>query len=210
VKIVVAAEAAEGSALKSAAFALINLQGQAAAQWTEDGASLITRPVLTGATVPPGDYRLRVVAVDSTGRRGAVDYEFAARLVEPAAAAAPGAWSVSASTLMTGWSDRGNFRPRLLFAPDAAAVTGYLEFYGDLPFGLGANRQFEIADSPQGPALVSVPARVLASPQATRFVITGDVPAARIAPGDHLLRALISINDKPVLRTSRTFRKQQM
>ena len=210
VKIVVAAEPAEGATLKSAAFALINLQGQAAAQWTEDGASLVTRPILTGAAVPPGDYRLRVVAVDSTGRRGAVDYEFAARLVEPAAAAAPAAGSVSASTLMIGWSDRGNFRPRLLFAPDATAVTGYLEFYGDLPSGSVLTASFEIADSPEGPALASVPARVLASPQATRFVITGDVPAARVAPGDHLLRVLISVNDKPVLRTSRTFRKQQM
>jgi len=148
-----------------------------------------------------------VVAVDSTGRRGAVDYEFDARHVEPAAGAAPGAWSVSASTLMIGWSDRGNFRPRLLFAPDAAAVTGYLEFYGDLPSGSVLTATFEIADSTEGPALFSAPAKVLASSQATRFVMTGDVPASKVAPGDHLLRVSVSVNDKPVLRTSRTFRK---
>jgi VWFA-related protein len=208
VKIVVATEPAEGATLKSAAFALINLQGQAAAQWTEDSANVVTRPLLTGAAVPPGDYRLRVVAVDSTGRRGAVDYEFTARLTEPettpTSAAAP---RVSASTLMVGWSDQGNFRPRLLFAADASTVTGYLEFYASLPSGSVLTATFEIADSADGPALFSAPARILASPQATRFVMTGDVPAARVVPGDHLLRALISVNDKPVLRASRTFRK---
>ena len=148
VKIVVVVEPTEATTtLTSAAFALINLQGQAAAQWTEEGAILTARPVLSGASVPPGDYRLRVVAVDAAQRRGAVDYEFAARLT--------GGAPVTFGSLMVGSNEQGRFRARLLFEPGVETLTGYTEFYGTLPSGSSVTAKFEIADSADGPALSS-------------------------------------------------------
>ena len=200
-KIVVVVEPTEATTtLTSAAFALINLQGQAAAQWTEEGATLTARPVLSGASVPPGDYRLRVVAVDAAQRRGAVDYEFTARLTD----AAP----ITFGSLMVGSNEQGRFRARLLFEPGVETLTGYTEFYGTLPSGSSVTAKFEIADSPDGPALASAAGVIQATSVPSRFIVTGDVPAARIGPGDHLLRAVISVNDKSVGRILRTFRKK--
>jgi hypothetical protein len=52
-KVVVAIEPAEpGTTLTSAAFALIDLGGKSAAQWTEEGANVVTRPLITAAAVP--------------------------------------------------------------------------------------------------------------------------------------------------------------
>ena len=201
VKIVVVVEPTEATTtLTSAAFALINLQGQAAAQWTEEGAILTARPVLSGASVPPGDYRLRVVAVDAAQRRGAVDYEFAARLT--------GGAPVTFGSLMVGSNEQGRFRARLLFEPGVETLTGYTEFYGTLPSGSSVTAKFEIAGSADGPALSSAAGVIQATSVASRFIVTGDVPAAGIGPGDHLLRAVISVNDKPVGRILRTFRKK--
>ena len=200
-KIVVVVEPTEATTtLTSAAFALINLQGQAAAQWTEEGTILTARPVLSGASVPPGDYRLRVVAVDAAQRRGAVDYEFAARLT--------GAAPVSFGSLMVGSNEEGRFRARLLVEPGVETLTGYTEFYGTLPSGSSVTAKFEIAESPDGPALASAAGVIQATSVPSRFIVTSDVPAARIGPGDHLLRAMISVNDKPVGRILRTFRKK--
>jgi hypothetical protein len=141
---------------------------------------------------------LRVVAVDSAGRRGAVDYEFVARLTESA--------PIEMATLMAGQSEQGNFRPRMLV--ETATVAGYLEFYGTFPSGAVLTARFEVADSATGPALISAPGKVLASPQATRFVTTGEVLLDRVTSGDHLLRAVVLVNDKPVGTTVRTFRKK--
>jgi len=201
VKIVVATEPTDtATTLKSAAFALVSLDGTSAAKWSEEGASVVNRPLITGAAVPPGDYRLRVVALDSSGRRGAVDYEFVARLTE----AAP----IEVATPMVGESDQGNFKPRMVVESDLAAVNGYVEFYGTLPSGSALTANFEVADRPDGPAIAAASGRVLASAQATRFVATGEVPLDKVGPGDHLLRIVLLVNDKPVTQVSRTFRKK--
>src|SRR6185503_16469310 len=67
-KVVTALEPLEpGATIVSAAFALISATGQNSATWKEEGASLVLdRPILSSAAVPPGDYRLRVAALDST------------------------------------------------------------------------------------------------------------------------------------------------
>jgi len=200
VKVVVALEPADaGTTLTSAAFALIDLGGKSAAQWTEEGANVVMRPLVTAAAVPEGDYRLRVAATDVAGRKGTVDYEFHAALTTSG--------PLSFATLMAGWLDRGTFRPRLSFGSDDTVAAGYLEFYGTLPSGSELSAKLEIAQTEDGPALVTTAGSVLGAAQATRFVATGGVSLAGIAPGDYILRLVISINDKPVGRATRTIRK---
>ena len=89
------------------AFAVINTQGQVVAEWTEEGGAVVVRPLVTAAVVPPGDYRLRVAAVDTTGRRGAVDYEFAAATLDlPIAPGAQPLISAPANVLLSADPDR--------------------------------------------------------------------------------------------------------
>lgn len=199
-KVVVAIEPGEpGTTLTSAAFALIGIGGQQAAQWTEEGANVVTRPLITAAVVPTGDYRLRVAVMDTTGRRGTVDYEFRAGLTQSG--------PLTFATLMAGALEGTTFRPRLSFAPQDAGAAGYLEFYGTLPSGAVLSARLEIAKTEDGPALASAPGSVLGAAEATRFVATGGVPLSGLAPGDYLLRVVISVNDKPVGRATRTIRK---
>lgn len=199
-KVVVAIETADPAfTLTTAAFALIDLGGRSAAQWTEQGANVVTRPLVTAAAVPLGDYRLRVAVMDTAGRRGTVDYEFKAALTE-----AP---PLSMASVMTGWLDKGIFRPRLLFGAADTSIAGYLEFYGNLPSGAELSSRLEIAQTEDGPALATAPGSVLGAAQATRFIATGGVPLAGIGPGDYVLRVLLFINDKPAGKATRTVRK---
>ena len=200
VKVVVALEPSDaGTTLTQAAFALINLTGGSAAQWTEEGANVVNRPLVTAAAVPMGDYRLRVAAMDTAGRKGTVDYEFSAALTQSG--------PVSLASMMAGWLDKGTFRPKLVFGPADSTVAGYLEFYGSLPSGAELSARLEIAQTENGPAIATAPGSVLGAAQATRFVATGGIPLGPIAAGDWVLRLVISINSKPVAQATRTIRK---
>ena len=182
-----------------AAFALIDVKGQAAAEWSEEGVTLTQRPIVTAAAVPPGDYRLRVVAVDPAGRMGSVDYEFTAELTQTPA--------VTMSTLMTGAIQQGGFRPALLTGPADPTVTGYFEFYGRFASGDVLSVRFEVAATPDGPALASAGGSVVGTSVPTRFIGTGDIPLRGIEARELVLRATVSINDRPAGRVTRTIRR---
>lgn len=199
-RIVVAVETADpAAALTSAAFALVDLAGQGAAEWTEEGANVVRRPLLTAAAVPPGDYRLRVAAIDAAGRRGAVELEFAAALTP--------AGPLQIGPLMLGWNEAGAFRPRLLFARDTQSVETYLELYGTAGEGSTLGVMFEIVSAEGGPALTSAPATLLVSAEPDRRVATGSIPIDKLPAGDFVVRAILSVNGGVVGRVSRTLRK---
>src|SRR5205085_5725345 len=95
-------------------------------------------PMAAALTAPPGTYRLRVAAVDSAGRAGAVDYELDARLIE--------AGPLKLSTMALGVVRDGQFAPALEFRGEAAAVA-YLEIYGSAKAGsLSASLEIAAAD----------------------------------------------------------------
>jgi VWFA-related protein len=199
IKVVIALEPADATTtLTSAAFAMINVNGQIVAEWTEEGAGVVLRPLVTAAVVPPGDYRLRAAAVDTTGRRGAVDYEFAATLA--------GAEPFKLGTLMAGIADRGSFRPRLQFSATNASATGYVEIYGTPPPGGSVTATLELALAADAPALASGTANILMSNDADRRVATGDVPIAGVAPGDYVIRAVVKLDGRVVGQAMRTIR----
>ncbi len=199
-KVIVAVEPADpATTLTSAAFALIDTQGRVAAEWTEDGAAVVIRPLVTAAVVPPGDYRLRVAAIDTAGLRGAVDYEFSATLAN--------ADPLRLGTLMAGVAERGNFKPRLVFDATAAApATGYVEIYGAVPAGTPLTATLEIAAAAKTPALVSAPANVLMSADPDRRVVTGDIAIKTLAPGDYILRAVVQFDGRAIGQVARTIR----
>jgi VWFA-related protein len=199
-KIVIAVEPADATTtLTSAAFAMINTQGQVVAEWTEEGAAVVLRPLVTASVVPPGEYRLRVAALDTAGRRGAVDYEFSAALTS--------ADPLQLGTLMAGIAERGSFKPRLQFdAATYATATGYIEIYGTPPAATPLTATLELAVAAGAPPLVSSEANILMSADPDRRVVTGDLAIATVAPGDYILRAVVKLDGRAIGQAVRTIR----
>ena len=100
-------------------------------------------PALTAMVVPPGTYRLRVAATDTTGRTGAVDTEVVAEMVK--------AGSLRLSSLVLGISKAGGFQPRLQFSNEPVALA-YLDFFGGTA-GAAIGAIVEVAQTLNGPPL---------------------------------------------------------
>jgi VWFA-related protein len=200
-KIVVAVETVDPlDTLTSAAFALIDPQGRIVSAWEEDGAAVVVRPLVTAAAIPPGEYKLRVGAVDTRGRRGAVEYEF------PGLLTTAGPFQVNSP--MFGTTEQGAFRPRLQTEAGATEVTAYMELYAAGPMERKVlSVTFEIASGHDAPALVSTRARVLGTKDADRWVASAVVPIAVLAAGDYSGRAVLTLDGKEIGRVFRTVRK---
>lgn len=205
VKIITVLETMDPDAtLSSAAFALIDLKGRIAAQWAEEGVNVVKRPIVSAAELPAGQYRLRVAAADTTGKTGAVDYEFPAELTN--------AGPLRHSTLMLGvWqllpSGEREFKPRLQPNATDAVTTSYMEIYGTPPAGQALSVMYELADAPDGAALASRKAVFELSADPDRFIPWAQLPLDGLKPGDYVIRALVMLNGKEVGRAFRAVRK---
>lgn len=197
-KIVALAEPLDRTvSITSAAFALFTSGGRLIAQWTANERELSRSPVVSAGLAPAGPYRVRVAAVDSLGRRGAADYEFEAELSE--------AGNLKLSTLVLGLS-RGGFVPRLQFFQEPTAM-GYFEVYGALPDSEDVDVAFELASTPEGPAIVRVPAVLTPTQTPDLRRVSGVVPLESMPVGDYVVRGIVTIDGKQVGQVIRTLRK---
>jgi VWFA-related protein len=197
-KVIGIAEPVEGSvALSSVAVGLYDAKGKLAAQWTADKDELSSRPVIAALAGVPGPYRLRVAAIDANGRRGTVDYGFRADL--------EAAGSLKLSAIALGIL-KPSFQPRLQFRDEPAAV-GYFEIYGVPPRGAELTVRMEIAESQDGLPLVASAARIQRTEDESRRMAIAALALTSLAPGDYLVRAIVSLDGRPLGRTSRTLRK---
>jgi VWFA-related protein len=201
VKVLVVLEGIEKDVkLSEAVFGLIDTQNRLVAQWTANDAELDESPVVTAGEAPPGPYRLRVAAIDASGRRGTTEYSLLVSLTE----AAP----LSLSALALGISRDGTFTPKLVFGTDQAAVA-YFEIYGAPPKSDSVTVRLEIAEAQDGRALVTAVARVVGQGSDRRAAV-GALPIAALAPGDYVVRAIVSVDSRPVGRITRTLRKSPL
>lgn len=182
----------------SAAFGLIDNRGRLVAQWTANERELGRSPLASAGLAWPGGYRLRVAAVDNSGRRGVADYEFEATLTSLG--------PFTASALVAGVS-RSGFVPRLQFGPEPTAM-GVFEIYGSIADLSAVSVAFELAPTPEAAPIAHVPGVVIATRNATLHRASGVVPLGALAPGDYTLRAIVSIDGIPTGRVSRTIRKR--
>lgn len=182
--------------LASVAFGLINARGRLVAQWTANERELFFSPVMSAGLAAPGTYRLRMAAVDSSGRRGAADFDLTARL----APAGP----MRLSMLALGVSRRG-FAPRLQFVEEPTAM-GYFEIYGQPPPGT-LTVALELAAGVENPPIVRVPAALVLTSDPTRRTVSGVVPIAAEPPGDYVVRGVVSLDGKPLGHVTATLRK---
>lgn len=185
------------AALNEAMVALFDEAGRMVASQQLSGAALVESPVISALAVPPGNYRLRVAAVEAAGRRGTADYTLGAEL----AVAGP----LRVSALVLGLSRGGQFSPRLEFGPEATSMA-HVEIYGAAA-GDAVGAVFELARSANGPALLTLPGVFSGTMEADRFVVSAALPIGALAPGDYVVRVTVAAEGKAGGRVLRTLRK---
>ena len=185
-----------GVKLASAMIALID-GNKIAAQWTAQDAELERTPVVAALLVAPGNYRLRVAAMDTSGRGGAADYALQARLTT--------AGPITMSALTIGVADNG-FKPRVVFAPVDQAALGYLELYG-VPKGAAITGSIELAPSEDAPAIATTPATIQPTTAEDMRIAAGGFSIGALQPGDYVMRMIISIDGKVAGTAMRTLSK---
>jgi len=184
--------------LSAASVGLFDDKGTLKKQWTAQNAELAKRPVLAALTAAPGSYRLRVAAVDASGRTGTADYELKAEV--------PRADPLKLSGLILGTQQQGGgFAPRLEFSAEPVAIA-MVEIYG-VPKGGAVTVELDVATTADGAALASAQTTVSPGRSEDMRVAYGGFSIAALAPGDYLLRAVVSLDGKPVGKVVRTLRK---
>jgi hypothetical protein len=140
---------------------------------------------------------MRVAATDAAGRSGTVDIALKAELTD--------AGALKLSSLVLGVAEEGKFAGRLQFDTEPTAVA-YLEIYGAMKGALSAD--LELAETENGPASVSGAMRITGGASDDRHVALGGIPIGSLPPGDIVVRAIVSVDGKPVGRVTRTLRKE--
>jgi VWFA-related protein len=199
VRILVFAETLRpGADLKSAAAALFDPQGRVVSEWTSSAAALGSGPILAALTGRPGTYRLRVAALDSEGRSGTADYFVDASLAQ--------AGPLKMSALMLAVAQNGALRPALEFSTEQTALAS-LEVYGDRG-GKNILATLEVAESLNGPSILTSPVGVTATREPDAFLLTASIPIGRLPPRDYVVRVTVNLQDHPQGRVVRTLRKR--
>jgi hypothetical protein len=196
VKLVIAVEpVTPGAPLLSAVVSVVSAEGEVSGQWTARRADLERSPLVTAVPVAPGAYRVRAAVTDEAGRGGMAEYRVSAVLDKGTV--------VTISDMALGIATQTGFTPRLVFS-DEPEATAYLEVY-DAPPNATLSVVFELASSPDGPALGSFAGRV--SPNQGTHMAIGALPLAQVPPGDTLVRARIRVDGQEAAVVSRTLRK---
>ena len=202
VKIVALFEALDpATVIKEASIGLFDEKNTLKKQWTAQAADLAKRPAMAAFAASPGTYRVRVAAVDTTGRAGSTDYELKVEV--------PRADPLKLSTLVLGTQQAGGFAPRLEFAGEPVAI-GLLEIYG-VPKGGNVTVDLDVVSTPEGTALATAQTTVGPGPAGAddMRIAFGGFNIGSLAPGDYLMRAVVNLDGKPVGKVVRTLRKTQ-
>jgi hypothetical protein len=141
---------------------------------------------------------LRVAALDSAGRAGTADYFVDATL----APAGP----LKLSALMLAVSQTGALRPALEFSSEPAAIAS-VEIYGERE-GNAIVATLEVAESLNGPAIMTLPVQAGATREPDRFILTASIPIGGLAAGDYVVRVTVNLQNRPQGRVVRTLRKR--
>jgi VWFA-related protein len=196
-KLIAIAEPLEaGVTLTAAAAALFDPNGKLVRQWTAEPGELASLPLMAALEASEGTYRLRVAAIDSSGRAGTADSQVTVQLA-PAGA-------LKLSSMLLGVSRDGRFSPRLQFGSDPAAVA-YIEVYGK-PEG-EVSVSFEVAESESGPAMGALKGSVSETSDPGRRLATAAMAIGQLPPGDYVVRGIVSVKGSPAGRVTRTLRK---
>jgi hypothetical protein len=148
-----------------------------------------------GASVPPGDYTLKL-AVAEGDKVGSIEHAVHAALSE--------AGGVALSELMVGGpAEAGDLsRPTIGYTVSFGSIHGYLETYG--PKIDGVTVTYEIAADAKAPALLSAsaPGRIAGD---GRKLFSLMMTANQLPAGPYVMRAIVSAGGAPVATLTRAF-----
>lgn len=182
--------------LASLMAAVFDRDGKGIGSWVAQPADLERTPVMGALAAPPGAYRLRVAAIDTTGRSGTADYDVDVDLARTG--------PMKISSIILGLSRGGAFVPRLQFVAEPVVIA-YVEMSGAAPGGK-VTATVELADTANGPARLAVPLTIEAGASG-RYVGKGALPIGALPPGDYIVRAMVGLDAHPPTRVVRTLRK---
>jgi VWFA-related protein len=159
------------------------------------------RLYLTSVLVDPGEYTLRLAAVDSEGRGGSVHHSINARFK-------PVGGGLNVSDLMVvPQPPKPDATPRLRPSGviDTETLTAMIEMTGEDAALLGKARvTVQIADSESGATLVNADARQASRGQGQRsFAAT--LKLGVVPPGEYFARAIVTVPGRPEMRLVRPF-----
>ena len=187
-----------GVTLTSAVAGLFDANGRLVAQWAPESDELTGRPVMAALGAAPGTYRLRVAAVDSKGRSGAVDQDVAIGLTP--------AGPLTTSGIVLGVQGTGPFFPRLQLTPADTVAHVYFEAYGAASCA-GLSAAIEIAPAAQAPAVVKSTAGASPLENSDGCILFGEFPVAALPAGDYAFRIRIQRGETVLGDRVRTLRK---
>jgi len=191
------------------AFALVDDKGQVSgsrldpdikAPITADHTQTYSNSVVTEAS---GPLALRAAVVDEQGRQGSVEHRFTATLTKV------GGLQVGDLLLADQRPSGESTTPKIAGEFTSGVVNGYLELYSDSAESLKtATVIFEVAQSEQARALDGAAARVQpgSAEQPNLRALEGTVPTTLLAPGEYIIRAIISEGGKRIGQIARTFK----
>jgi hypothetical protein len=181
--------------LNAATVRLFNDKGESKIGWNAQASDLQSLPVTAATLVPPGSYRVRVAAIDAEGRGGTTDIQMAAQLTD--------AGPVKLGALILG-TDPKSFK--LQFGPGDKAAIGFLPIYG-VQKDMNVSVNYEIRESETAQPMGTFPGNLLGGTAGDERVYWAGVDPGQLAPGDYLMRAVVSIDGKEVGVATRTLRK---
>jgi VWFA-related protein len=190
VRLVLATEVGRARRPVSLAFALVDSRGRVVASRgyrdVTDGTPEWAR-LSADVVVEPGVYDLRVAAIDAAGRRGSVRHQAKAALVSA------GGLELSDLVLAPAAKD-ATVRPTVDLEAEGGALSALVEVSGPSPERLaGASASLEVADTPDGPALVRVPALLQPTGSPGMRQAQVNLGGGLLPPGDYFARASIMV-----------------
>jgi len=186
--------------LTAATIVLYDAKGTAKAQWNSRPEDFAALPIMARlAPAEPGEYRMRIAAIDAANRAGTLDMSTDVNL--------PGTGAVKTSGLLMGVpAPSAPFAPRLQFtAADTQAVV-YLEIY-NVPKGSKPAVTLELAETLDGPPAMSGALPLADGPTEDSRIARAGLNIASLPPGDVVVRAIVSVDGKEIARLVRTLRK---
>jgi VWFA-related protein len=158
------------------------------------------RLILTSVALDPGDYTLRLGAVDDTGRGGSVHHSINARLNN-----GPSGLKVSDLMLVPQPPAAGELpRPRPTTVIDSDTVSAMLELTGSDQAALGKTKvTLQVSDAENGNALINVEAKQAARGNVRAFA--AQMRLGILPQGEYIARAIIQPPNQPEMRLTRAF-----
>ena len=158
------------------------------------------RLMLTSIALDPGEYTLRIAAVDDAGHGGSVHHSINARLNK-----GPNGINSSDLMLVPQPPVAGELpRPRPTTVIDSETVSAMLELTGADQAMLGKTKvTLQISDAENGNALVNVEARQVARGNVRAFA--AQMRLGVLPPGEYVARAIVAAPGAAEMRLTRPF-----